>query len=292
MRENSRNIRDLCNHPWKRQLLFQDRIKWNKVWTSLDAIDDTQMAIDSYLILEDFSANNGGYLFVYGVMQALNIQQDAANNLFAALFDKTIDFKAEYKDLHVIREHRNNSIGHPTKRGNDKSFHLIGRASIKKSGFTLASYYPKTGEISKFENIDVIKCIEIQEDLIKKILSKTMEKLESDFEKHKNNFKGKKLADFIDVDFHYGFSKIYENCDHNYALSRMNFDIIFEAYNKIKKGLKNVTFHLKHYREFYIQQRNWTISSTGLIETLLIKKLTMNLNIQFLLRHWRVISKN
>lgn len=245
MREQSRNIRDLCNHPWKRELLFQDRIKWNKLWTSLDAIEDTQMAIDSYLNLEDFSSNNGGYLFVYGVMQALNIQQDAANNLLSALFDKTINFKTEYADLYEIREHRNNSIGHPTNRGNDKSFHFIGRASINKSGFTLASYYPKTGETSKFEEINIIQCIKIQNDLIKNILTETMEKLESDFQKHKNKFKGKKLADFIHDDFHYEFSKLYENIGRDYPLAGMNFNIIFEGYNKVKEGIKERYFSIE-----------------------------------------------
>lgn len=245
MREHSRNIRDLCNHPWKRELLFQDRIKWNKLWTSLDAIEDTQMAVDSYLNLEDFSSNNGGYLFVYGVMQALNIQQDAANNLLSALFDKIINFKTEYPDLYEIREHRNNSIGHPTKRGNDKSFHFIGRASIKKSGFTLASYYPKTGETSKFEDINIIQCIEIQDDLIKNILIETMEKLESDFQKHKNKFKDKKLADFIHNDFHYEFSKLYENVGRHYPLAGMNFDLIFKGYNEVKEGIKERYFSIE-----------------------------------------------
>ncbi|WMN11507.1 hypothetical protein QYS49_38615 [Marivirga salinae] len=245
MKELSRNIRDLCNHPWKRELVFQDRIKWNKLWTSLDAIEDTQLAIDSYLNLEDFSSNNGGYLFIYGVMQALNIQQDAANNLLSALYDKTINFKTEYPDLYQIREHRNNSIGHPTKRGNDKSFHFIGRASIKKSGFTLASYYPKTGETSKFEDINIIQCIETQDDLIKNILTETMGKLESDFQKHKNKFKGKKLADFIHNDFHYEFSKLYENVGRDYPLAGMNFDIICEGYNKVKEGIKDRYFTIE-----------------------------------------------
>ena len=210
----------------------------------MDAIDDTQMAIDSYLNLENFSANSGGYLFIYGVMQALNIQQDAANNLLSALFDKKINFKTEYPDLYDIREHRNNSIGHPTKRGNDKSFHFIGRASIKKDGFTLASYYPKTGETSKFEKINIIKCIETQEGLIINILAETMEKLESDFEKHKSKFKGQKLADLIHNDFHYEFSKLFENIHGDYPLASMNFDIIFEAYNKIKDGIKERYFSI------------------------------------------------
>lgn len=251
-----RNIRDLCNHPWKRELLFQDRIKWNKFWTSMDAIDDTQHAIESYLGLPDFNANNGGYLYIYGLMQALNIQQDASNNLLSALFNRTTDFKQEYPDLYEIREHRNNSIGHPTKRGKDKSFHFIGRASISKNGFRLASYFPKTGEKSKFEDIDVLKCIKTQNELISKILNDTMNKLQSDFEEHKLKFKGQRLSDLILDDFHYEFSKLYEHVSHDYPPVEMDFNIILEAYSKIKEGIIERYFALKALQSVdYITQK-------------------------------------
>jgi len=239
-----KKIRDLCNHPWKRELLFQDRIKWNKLWTSMDAIDDTQVAINNYSNLPSFDANNGGHLYIYGLMQALNIQQDAANNLLNALFNKTVDFKAEYPELYEIREHRNNAIGHPTNRGNDKSFHFIGRASISKKGFMLASYYPKTGEKSKFEEIDIIKCIKTQNRLVTTILNETMKKLQSDFEEHKLKFKGQRLTDLIHDDFHYEFSKLYENINDNYPLTEINFNLIFEAYEKIKKGIVDRYFSI------------------------------------------------
>ena len=239
-----RKIRKLCNHPWKSELLFQDRIKWNKLWTSMDAIDDTQAAIDSYSSLTEFDSTNGGYLYIYGLLQALNIQQDAANNLLNALFNKTINFKTEYPDLYDIREHRNNAIGHPTNRSNNKSFHFIGRASISKKGFTLASYYPKTGEKSKFEEIDILRCINSQNAIINTILNETIEKLESDFEIHKLKFKGLKLSSLIHADFHYEFSKLYENIDRDYPLTEMNFNLIYGAYEKAKRGIIDRYFSL------------------------------------------------
>lgn len=210
----------------------------------MDAIDDTQVAINNYSNLPSFDANNGGHLYIYGLMQALNIQQDAANNLLNALFNKTVDFKAEYPELYEIREHRNNAIGHPTNRGNDKSFHFIGRASISKKGFMLASYYPKTVEKSKFEEIDIIKCIKTQNKLVTTILNETMKKLQSDFEEHKLKFKGQRLTDLIHDDFHYEFSKLYENINDNYPLTEINFNLIFEAYEKIKKGIVDRYFSI------------------------------------------------
>ena len=54
----------------------------------MDVIGDTQIAINSYFSLQGFKAEDGGYLFLYGLLQAFFLQQDAINNLSDALFDK------------------------------------------------------------------------------------------------------------------------------------------------------------------------------------------------------------
>ncbi len=233
----SKNIRELCNHPWKKELLFQDRVKWSKLWTSLDVIEDSQQAINDYLSLPEFNSNSRGYLYIYGVLQGINLQQDALKNLSGALFNEKIDFKENYPKLYKIREYRNDSIGHPTNRGNGKSFHYIGRPSIKKSGFKLISYYPKTGEQTKIEDINILECIEIQKTLIAEKLNEVMKNLENDFKNHKEKFKDNNLSDLIHNSFHYEFSKLYENLHRDYELTEMNFDIIEEAYIKIKEGI-------------------------------------------------------
>ena len=64
-----------------------------------------------------------------------------------------------------------------------------------------------------------------------------MKNLETDFENHKDKFKNKKLSDLIHNNFHYEFSKLYENIHRDYELTEMNFNIIKEAYDKIKLGL-------------------------------------------------------
>lgn len=239
-----KNIRELCNHPWKKELLFQDRVKWSKLWTSLDVIEDSQQAINDYLNLPEFNSNSRGYLYIYGVLQAINLQQDALKNLSGALFNKKIDFKENYPKLYKIREYRNDSIGHPTNRGNGKSFHYIGRPSIKKKGFKLISYYPKTGEQTKIEDINILECIEIQNSLVAEKLKETMKNLESDFEKHKDRFKGKKLSDLIHPTNGYHFSKLYENISRDYDLVELNFDTIKETYDKIKDGIIERYFSL------------------------------------------------
>ena len=203
----------------------------------MDAIEDTQLAIETYLGLEKFDGYNGGYLYVYGLLQALNIQQDAVNNLNTSLFNATIDYKNEYPKLFEIRENRNNSIGHPTKRGNDASFHNIDRSSISKEAFTLASYFPKTGDKSTFQEINIIESIEQQSALVNQILSKVMTKLEQDFEAHKNQFKGQSLRALVRDNMHYEFSKLHEHIYHDYPLVEMNFKQIQSAVKKIKDGI-------------------------------------------------------
>lgn len=229
-------IREICNHPWKKELLFQDKIKWNKLWASLDVIEDSQIAINDYISLSEFSSTEKGYLYVYGILHALYLQQDSLINLNKALFEKGIDFRKDYPDLYNIRENRNNSIGHPTDRGGT-SFHHISRSSIKKEGFMIISHFPKTGEETKFEEINILVCIEIQNTLLQNILSKTMEKLKSDFESHKRKFKDNKLVDLIPKTFDYHFSKLYESDRLNYPFVKVNFEMIIKIYNLIKQGI-------------------------------------------------------
>lgn len=229
-----RNIRQLCNHPWKRAILFKDEIIWNKLWTSLDIIDDAQMAIDHYQKLPDFSAGTGGYLFIFGLLQGLNLQQDAANSLHNSLLKTTIDFSENYPELYKIREYRNNSIGHPTNRRNDKSFHLINQSSIAKSGFELASFYPKTGDNSKFEPIDISNCIKEQSKALKEILTDIMEKLENDFNIHKERFSGTPLSTYIPKTIDYHLQKLYEQ---EPSIVALNSKIIEDVYVKVKDGI-------------------------------------------------------
>ncbi|MFV8354950.1 hypothetical protein ACNQGB_02045 [Flavobacterium sp. XS1P32] len=230
-------IREICNHPWKRELLFQDKIIWNRLWTSLDVIEDSQIAIDDYTNLSEFSSNEKGYLYVYGILQALYLQQDALCNLNKALFEQSIDFKINYPELYNIREIRNNSIGHPTDRGNGKSFHGISRMTIQKKGFQIMSSFPKTGEEDEFTDINVLSCIETQGGLFKVILNNTTEKLKSEFDSHMNKFKEKKLIDIVPTKIDYHFSKLYEDCRDYFPLVKINFEMIFKIYNSIKQGI-------------------------------------------------------
>lgn len=229
-------IREFINHPWKQNLLLKDNVRWDQLCASMDVIEDTQIAIEYYKKLEDFDAYKGGYLFLYGLLQAFFLQQDALNHLSIALFEKKINFKKDYPDLYVIRELRNDAIGHPTNRNRGNSFHYISQISISKNSFTLASYFPKS---TKSESREImVKDLEIQQEKNAiKILNDVINLLEQELISHRAKFKNSKLKDIVPQVLFYSISKIYEGIYSNYPLAKMKFDIIIEAYEKIKKGI-------------------------------------------------------
>ncbi len=82
--------------------------------------------------IDGFDAGNK-YMYVYGTLQALIVQQDAVKNLTESL---KIPYTPDQK-LKDIRDIRNDSVGHPTKRGGGtgSAFNFISRITINNQGF-------------------------------------------------------------------------------------------------------------------------------------------------------------
>lgn len=177
-------VRDHVNHPWKRELISSNRVKWDKVCSCMDVLEDTQLAIDHFFKLPEFSGNDGGYLYLYGLLQAYFLQQDATDNLSQALFDKSVDWKNEYPDLHLVRELRNDATGHPTSRHNDKSFHYIARYSVSKHSFKLASYFPKQQQSYLSRDFNLNDLNNKHEKSICDLLNKVVQSLKDDLSNH------------------------------------------------------------------------------------------------------------
>lgn len=200
-------IRDLINHPRKRYFLLKDPAQWYKLCSSMDAIGDTEIAIDSYLESLNKPAQTGElYIFLYGILQVLFVQQDAVKHLNEAL-----ELKYEpNKSLEAIREIRNDSIGHPTKRGGGKghAFNFITRISMTRAGFTLITTYPDRN--STFKEVNVRQLISEQRDELRKTLENAISYLNKEAMEHKNRHKDEKLADIFHPSLHYYYEKIGE----------------------------------------------------------------------------------
>ncbi|MDE0040435.1 MAG: hypothetical protein OXT74_00210, partial [Candidatus Poribacteria bacterium] len=107
----------------------------------LDVIEDSNACLDAPFAPEsdDLHLNDANkYMYVYGKMQALILQQDAVSHfLNATAFEYTIE------PLKYIRDIRHKSVGHPTLRGGGagRTFHFITRESICNEGFELTTAF-------------------------------------------------------------------------------------------------------------------------------------------------------
>ena len=201
-------IRDLINAPRKQSLLIQDRDAWLKLLSSHDAIDDTDLALDSYLA-DRFPSKEGAlYLIVYGVLQVLYVQQNAVGDLLRALSIKIAH--EEYPRLSRIRDIRSASIGHPTakKTKGGYSYHFITRVTLRKSGFRLLSDRPDGS--THWEEVTIPDLIAEQRHDVADILRRVITDLETDEERHREQFRGERLQDPLPPSLSYDFQKIAE----------------------------------------------------------------------------------
>lgn len=234
--KNIYKIRRIINEPWKKSILIKDPAKWRMLCASMDVIEDAQLAVNDFFKQPDISPYNGGYLFLYGLLQAFFIQQDAVSNLHRALFSQGINWKKDHPSIYEVRELRNDAIGHPTSR-KDKSFHFISRNSINKDSFQIRSYGEEFENECRKQNIKFKDIQQSQENVVSLVLEKINNKLEIDFMKHKKKFMGNTLVSFIPQNYEYYLSKIYEGIFSNDELASQNFNEVKRVYTNIKNGI-------------------------------------------------------
>jgi len=201
-----KKIRDLINEPRKQYLLTQDKEGWQKLSCSLDVVDYTQLAINFYLDSEFPEPSGGKFLFSYGLLQSLYVQQDAIKNI-CEVFGLKINYKKDYPILKDIREKRNDLVGHPTNR-NDKSVHYLTPDYLTKTEFRVHSVY--SGKKYKMQKIDIEKIIENQETLIVDIIEKLENKILKEIKAHKKKFINSKMSDIFTRFTHYQISKLHD----------------------------------------------------------------------------------
>ncbi|MEW5859638.1 MAG: hypothetical protein AB1861_20000 [Cyanobacteriota bacterium] len=229
-------IRDFINSSRRQSNLLKDSATWNKLCSSLDLIGDTQIAIDAYPQLFSMREEGVSYLIVYGILQTLLLQQDAAKHIGDAL-----DIKVKLpKALEEIRVIRNSAAGHPSyqkENGLSKSS-FITRMSISPTGFELITVYSGDKEY-EMRHIAIPALIEKQQIYLGEILSKVITNLEKQEMEHRAMHKDKKLADIFPRTISYHFSKIYEATysRDGFLLGTPNLKIIAECIESFKDEL-------------------------------------------------------
>lgn len=197
-------VREFSNTARHQPGLLQSRETWNQICSSLDVIGDTVLCIEDYVSSSYPSTTGLRYIFTYGILQALFLQQDAVRHLSEAF-----DFAyTPSKGLMKIRNIRNAAIGHPTKHEIKKSKHYnyISRMSLAKTGFTLMRSSPE--ENTQFLDVDVSTIIAEQLADIETALNSLAEKLKEADRMHKEKFRGKLIADIFYSATSYLFEKV------------------------------------------------------------------------------------
>lgn len=183
----SSKIRGYINIQRVQNNLIQNKKNWNQICSSIDVLEDTTYAISSYI--NDSFPNDDGlkYIYVYGILQALFLQQDSLKHLTCALLSRNEKDYPENEEFEKIRNIRNEAIGHPTNRHNGKSFHYISRITIDKNGFDLLSSFSDKDDI--YKEVKIIDIINTQSRIIIENLKLLLEDLEKKEMEHKNTFK-------------------------------------------------------------------------------------------------------
>jgi hypothetical protein len=229
-------IRGIINKPRKQYALIQDTAAWNMLCSCLDIIGDTELAIGAFLAKRKVEYEGERYILVYGALQALFIQQDAVRNLAEAL---NIEYDVDPMLKH-IREIRNDSIGHPSKRGGGKgnAFNFIVRMSLSHRNFMLMTTYPNLKE-PQYRKIDIPDLIDKQRESLTKVLTDVISKLEAEEMAHKIKFKDERLQDIFPPTIDYYFEKISGKCIGNDPLGAPMLESIFQIIEKFKTSMQS-----------------------------------------------------
>lgn len=231
-------IREKINSARKQNILSRDQYLWNQLCSSLDIIEDTTKATIDYLDIKSEEKLGLKYIYVFGILQILFVQQDAIKHMGEAL-----NIEIEFDDeLLKIRDIRNNSIGHPTKRGKGKSttYNFIARVYLSHKKLTLMSVSPKLEKSTSFLHYDIHNLIDKQKKSLLPILEEVLNKLEKEEMEHINKFKDDKLVECFHPTLNYHFQKVYESRWGNTPLdvSKIDFTIIENALSLFKAKLE------------------------------------------------------
>ncbi len=248
IRKQENQIRQLINNPQKHYELRQNKALFSQLCSSLDVIEDTEDAISAYTEKDFGEDKPSHYLAVYGLLQAIYVQQDAVINLCESLGIK--DEINNYPKLKEIREIRNDTVGHPTKRDKQKgkpvSYHHISQITLNKSGFTLASYFSDGSQV-QFRDIKIPELIVEQNKFISAILTTLINNLKAEEKAHKEKFRMEKLLEIFPNTSDYHLEKLLEGVfrDDYAEFADGVLDLVINEVNQFREAIKrrNMDFY-------------------------------------------------
>lgn len=230
------SVRNYINTGRYQSELLKNSSNWNQICSSLDTIGDTLLSIIDFAKSNYPTSSGLKYIYTYGILQALFIQQDAIRHLSNA-FSVTVTPSDRLKEIRLIR---NAAIGHPTEHNvkGIKYYNYISRMTLKKWGFTLQ----RTSESGNNSFIDVQLDLLILEQLQEIFISykKIALKLNEADKMHKDKFQNNLLSDIFGSGFSYQFQKVAEGIhapDNNRSFGLSMLKSIRETYKTFENEL-------------------------------------------------------
>ena len=190
------NLNDAIHKPLFHNFYnLQNELKYNQTFTSIDLIEDSQIAIQEFENIESDGIGGRSTLLIYGILQSLFVQQDGLYHLYKCIVDSQIkqkDFFTLFSFDQEIREVRNDIAGHPTNRKNSE-YYFIEKGITSKYKFTYVGYTPEFRKV----NVDLKSFISKQQDFSERILLFIKNDINKKIEMKKGEHRNKKLIEMI-----------------------------------------------------------------------------------------------
>ena len=208
-------IREIVNEPRLLDSLIAQGRVWNIITSAMDAIVDTDLAIEAYLhAINESRANCDehnlqkglAYLFCSGALQTLFVQQDAVLLLGKCL---DIDFDlTKFPKLREIRDIRNASIGHPVDQESIYSNFIV-QHSLGPSGFALWTFI-NGEEDYRVKNISIPDIVAMQREGLSNVLQSIIDHLHARERSHREKYRMVKLSEILGSNLLYFCGKLSE----------------------------------------------------------------------------------
>lgn len=149
-------IRDYINRVKLYDRHFKGHLdEWNALCVAMDTLGDSCLALVYYEASGIGKTDSEKYLKLYGLLQAIFLQQDSIRQLNLVFLGSDLqpDSDSSWKK---IRDLRNLTVGHPIERkekaGTKRCF--ISRVTIRNGGFQLI-IWNSDREQNEFEDVDL-----------------------------------------------------------------------------------------------------------------------------------------
>lgn len=172
----------------------------------MDMIEDTAQALRAYLsAAAGESDHSTAYLLVFGALQVLYVQQDAAFWLCEALGvprsvarlagpEKWIHGPGNAR-LSEVRSLRNSSVGHPVWRNRgpeaERGSYFISQMSLTASGFQLSALNAAGDRTQTGVNIPALVSAQVQE--LEAVMTRALDEIRASEQAHRDRFSGQPL---------------------------------------------------------------------------------------------------